>query len=175
MLRNKTNIRSIDTVAVGMNEADRHRHSSIFLRVILCALLFCLPHNSFLLAESDVFVSLKSSEVNMRVGPGKEYPVSWVFMKAYLPMILIAEFDQWRKVKFLDGTTGWVHKNMISRRCTAITLKDTVMYKNDSKKYPVAKLEKGVIVKVIKQESEFVKIEVSHLKGWVEREVLWGF
>ena len=76
--------------------------------------------SSFSLKATDLFVSFKSSEVNMRVGPGKEYPIAWVFMRANLPMILMAEFDQWRKVKFIDGTVGWVHKNMISRKSSAI-------------------------------------------------------
>lgn len=130
---------------------------------------------SYTRAETDVFVSLKSSEVNMRVGPGKEYPISWVFMRAYLPMQLIAEFDQWRKVKFMDGTTGWVHKNMISRKSTAIVLNSTVMYKFSSKKYPIAKLEKGVVVEVDKSDGEFIKVRIGNLKGWVEKEFLWGF
>lgn len=147
-----------------------------FLPAFLFFIVLFLGQFSFsAFAEPEVFVSLKSSEVNMRVGPGKEYPISWVFMRAHLPMQLIAEFDQWRKVKFLDGTVGWVHKNMISRKSTAIVLNNTVMYKYSSKKYPLAKLEKGVVVEVEKADGEFVKVKISNIKGWVEKDFLWGF
>ena len=52
------------------------------------------------------FISLKAPKVNMRVGPGKKYPIFWVFMKTGMPFKYIAEFDQWVKIKFLDKTEG---------------------------------------------------------------------
>jgi SH3-like domain-containing protein len=126
-------------------------------------------------AEAFTFVSLKSSEINMRIGPGKEYPITWVFMRANLPMILVAEFDQWRKVKFFDGTDGWVHKNMISRKNTVIVIKDhAIMYKYSSKSHPIARIEKDVIMKVIKKEANYVKVDINNMKGWVARNDVWG-
>ena len=146
------------------------------LLLFCCTLILALGQfSSSVLADTGIFVSLKSSEVNMRVGPGKEYPIAWVFMRAYLPMQLIAEFDQWRKVKFLDGTTGWVHKNMLSRKSTAIVLNDTIMYRYASKQYPIAKVEKGVIVEVEKSDGEFIKVKIGNIKGWIMKEFLWGF
>lgn len=32
------------------------------------------------------FVSLRSSEVNLRTGPGTNYPVDWVFVRRELPV-----------------------------------------------------------------------------------------
>lgn len=131
--------------------------------------------SSFSLKATDLFVSLKSSEVNMRVGPSKEYPIAWVFMRANLPMILMAEFDQWRKVKFIDGTVGWVHKNMISRKSSAIVTENyAIMYKHASKKHPIAKIEKGVVVRILKRDGDFVKADINNQKGWIEKKFLWG-
>lgn len=131
--------------------------------------------SSFSLKATDLFVSFKSSEVNMRVGPGKEYPIAWVFMRANLPMILMAEFDQWRKVKFIDGTVGWVHKNMISRKSSAIVTENyAIMYKHASKKHPIAKIEKGVVVRILKRDGDFVKADINNQKGWIEKKFLWG-
>lgn len=140
-----------------------------FIRIFLLLLFH------FELHGAGVFVSLKSSEVNMRVGPGKEYPVSWVFMRANLPMLLMAEFDQWRKVKFVDGTVGWVHKNMISHKSSAIIIKEhAIMYRHASKKHPIAKIEKGVVLRVIKRDGDFVKVDINNQKGWIEKKYLWG-
>lgn len=121
------------------------------------------------------FVSLKSSEINLRVGPGKEYPIGWIFMKAGLPVLLLTEFEQWRKIKFVDGIEGWVHQNMISAKRTGIIVNHlAILYKNASMSYPIAKLEKGVIVKIIKKEKSFIKIEVNKVRGWIEEKEIWG-
>jgi SH3-like domain-containing protein len=121
------------------------------------------------------FVSLKSSEINLRVGPGKEYPISWTFMRANLPVMLMAEFNQWRKVKFIDNTEGWVHQNMISNKNTAIVTSEfTILYKNASESQPIAKIKKDVILKVAKKDENWIKVEVNKIKGWVKKQDLWG-
>ena len=65
------------------------------------------------------FVSLKSDRVNLRQGPGTEYPTAWVFRRAGLPVEVIKEFESWRQVRDAEGTTGWVLGSMLSGRRTA--------------------------------------------------------
>ncbi|HBT40490.1 MAG TPA: hypothetical protein DEB21_00120, partial [Rhodospirillaceae bacterium] len=36
------------------------------------------------------FVSLRAGEVNMRSGPGVQYPVDWVYRRRHLPIEVIA-------------------------------------------------------------------------------------
>ena len=60
------------------------------------------------------FVTLKSDNVNMRAGPGTEYPVLWHYRKEGLPLRVEAEFGVWRKVVDHDGTTGWMHHSVVS-------------------------------------------------------------
>ncbi len=140
------------------------------LGLLILALSIC----TFLNVSAE-FVSLKSSEVNMRVGPGKEYPIIWIFMRANLPMLLIAEFDQWRKVRFVDNTEGWVHKNMISQKNTVIVSEDNVlMYRYSSTSNPIARVEKNVVLRVLKRESNWVKVEINNMKGWIQKKSLWG-
>ena len=50
------------------------------------------------------FVSLKSAEVNLRTGPGTRYPIEWVYKRRALPVEIIAEFDNWRRVRDWEGT-----------------------------------------------------------------------
>ena len=49
------------------------------------------------------FVSLKSDRVNMRKGPGTDYPTAWVYRRAGLPLEVIKEFEGWRQVRDADG------------------------------------------------------------------------
>src|SRR5262245_55806966 len=68
------------------------------------------------------FVSLKSDRVNLRQGPGTDYPTAWVFRRAGLPVEVIKEFESWRQVRDAEGTTGWVLGSMLSGRRTALIL-----------------------------------------------------
>jgi SH3-like domain-containing protein len=67
------------------------------------------------------FVSLGADRVNLRFGPGKEYPISWVLAREGLPVEIIGEFDTWRKVRLHDGDEGWVHSSLLSSRRTIMT------------------------------------------------------
>jgi SH3-like domain-containing protein len=60
------------------------------------------------------FVTTRSTPINVRVGPGMKYDVSWVYKVAGTPVEIIQEFDVWRKIRDVDGSEGWVHQNMLS-------------------------------------------------------------
>ncbi len=144
----------------------------VMKRFVCAILVLCLSNE---VAEAKQFVSLKSSKINMRVGPGDEFPISWVFLRAGLPMMLIAEFQHWRKVRYLDNTEGWMHKNMISGRNTAVVVKDkALLYKKNSESCPIARLEKNVIVRVLEKRDNWIKVDINKVKGWIPREDLWG-
>ena len=58
------------------------------------------------------FVSLKSSEVNLRTGPGTRYPIEWVYQRRALPVEITAEFDNWRRVRDSEGVVGWIQRRI---------------------------------------------------------------
>ena len=59
------------------------------------------------------FVSLKSNDVNLRVGPSVNYPIELKYTQNNLPVEIIDEFDVWRKVKDYTNNTGWLHKSLL--------------------------------------------------------------
>ena len=122
------------------------------------------------------FVALKSNEINQRVGPGPNYPVEWIYMKAGLPVEVIAEFDNWRKIRDKDGTEGWVHQSMVcSKRNGFIKDAETIMYsENDVKSHPIVRLEPGVMVEILKCREDWCLVRSFDFKGWVQRIFLWG-
>ncbi len=67
----------------------------------------------------------------MRVGPGRDYMVDWMYMKRGLPMEVIQEYDTWRKVRDAEGNEGWVLHSLLSGDRTAIVApweeKDTMI------------------------------------------------
>jgi len=60
------------------------------------------------------FASTRSTPINVRVGPGTRYEISWIYQKAGVPVEIIQEFDTWRRIRDVDGETGWVHQNLLT-------------------------------------------------------------
>jgi len=130
------------------------------------------------------FVSLKSDRVNLRQGPGMEYPTAWVFRRAGLPVEVIKEFESWRQVRDAEGTTGWVLGTMLSGRRTAVVLpweagaggSAVAMLRDDDSEGAavVARLEAGVLASIISCDGRWCRVSVGGVRGYVEQSKLWG-
>lgn len=124
------------------------------------------------------FVSLRAGEVNMRSGPGVQYPVDWLYKRRHLPIEVIAEFQTWRKVRDHQGTQGWVHQTMLDGERTAIVLgrTRTLRAEADSNSRALARLEPDVIVRIAAcpQGAGWCRVRAAGFEGWIRRVELWG-
>jgi SH3-like domain-containing protein len=130
------------------------------------------------------FVSLKSDRVNLRQGPGTEYPTTWVFKRVGLPVEVIKEFENWRQVRDAEGTTGWVLGTMLSGRRTAVILpweikgekQQAVPLRDDDSESSraVAHVEAGVLANVITCDGRWCRVSISGFRGYIEQAKLWG-
>ena len=128
------------------------------------------------------FVSLKSGRVNSRIGPGVNYSVDWMYMKAGLPMEIIQEYDNWRRVRDADGAEGWINQSLLSGRRTAIVApwqrgKDeplSLQAKPDAKASAVAYLEPGVIGTIKLCDGDWCQMTFDGHTGWINQTQLWG-
>ena len=124
------------------------------------------------------FVSLRANEVNLRTGPGVQYPVDWVYLRRKLPVEIIAEYGTWRKVRDWQGTQGWVHQSMLSGLRTFIVTGSTrtIRRKSDAGSDAVATLEAGVIGNLVSCPNldGWCRVEAAGNKGWLRRVDFWG-
>jgi SH3-like domain-containing protein len=131
------------------------------------------------------FVSLKSDQVNLRSGPGKDYPASWVFKRAGLPVEVVKEFDIWREVRDAEGTKGWVIQSLLSGRRTALVLpwdakpgvapKQTEIRRERSDtSRPVVMVEAGVIASILACDGRWCHVAIDRYRGYIEQKKLWG-
>lgn len=147
------------------------KHALLFFSLFFCGVNLWAQKNPL-----PRFASLKSNEVNERVGPGADYPVEWIYVRAGLPVEIIAEFDNWRKIRDQDGTQGWVHQSMLcSKRHGIIQGGETSVYAaQDEKSQRLLQLAPGVLVEIVKCRDGWCQIRVDHFKGWIQRQFLWG-
>lgn len=122
------------------------------------------------------FVSLSSSEANMRSGPGERYPITWVYERRGLPMEVVREYGIWRQVRDPSGTTGWMNKNLLSGERTAyVTRTVRALHASGDIASPVVwRAQPGVIGNIVLCEEAWCQIRVEGRSGYILRDQLWG-
>ena len=127
--------------------------------------------------ETPRFVSLKSNEVNLRVGPSTNYPIVLRYITQNLPVEIIDEFNVWRKVKDHKGTIGWLHKSLIQGDRFVLT-----GYTNDND-VNLFNRPNGSVIGVIKKNNildlnscivYWCKVSQNNINGWVLKDNIWG-
>lgn len=122
------------------------------------------------------FVSLRVNDVNLRTGPGSRYPVEWVYHRKGLPVEIIDQYDQWRRIRDWQGTEGWVHQRMVTGTRTIIVKGGQQILHADANaaSAPLAKLDPGVIARLIECRAQWCELETQSIKGWLTRDEIWG-
>ena len=122
------------------------------------------------------FASLRSDEVNVRTGPGSRYPVDWVFKRKSMPVEIVAEYENWRKVRDWQGASGWVHQSLLTgKRSFLVSSKAADLHKTPAASAPVvAKLEPEVMGEIRSCAGDWCRVKTGSVTGWVERTDLWG-
>ncbi len=127
------------------------------------------------------FVSLKSDKVNVRRGPSNDQSIVWVFARAGLPVEIIAEADNWRRVRDSEGADGWVFHSLLSGRRTVLISpwskgqEAVALHSSRSTgSRAVAQLQSGVLGNVVTCDGEWCELTVGDYSGFVEQNKLWG-
>ena len=143
-----------------------------FFIINLFLLSFFLT-NSY--SDNNMYMSLKNKKVNVRYGPGLDYPIKFVFNKKNYPVEIIDEKENFRKILDIKKNSGWIHRSQLKKISSFITL-DTVILFSDSTKFsrPIAKIESGRLLNKKKCNLNWCRVETGEYKGWVLKENLWG-
>lgn len=91
--------------------------------VILCCLWGAATSSAYSKSDKPMrprFSSLKQQKTNVRVGPCTQYPIRWIYQRQGLPVEIIAQFANWRRIRGSDSSGGWVHALLLSARGTAL-------------------------------------------------------
>ena len=126
------------------------------------------------------FVSLKAEKVNVRRGPSSDHPVAWVFQRKGLPVEIVAEFENWRRIRDSDGEEGWILQSMLAGKRTAVVApwrgtQMTMLHTAANKQSSIAaNLAAGAMSDVTNCDGKWCEINASGYDGYVEQDMLWG-
>ena len=153
---------------------EKNNKDHLIILVLFFSILLFLP-KSFA-NESKKFLSLKNNEVNLRQGPSFEYPIKFIYIKKYLPVEVLDEFETWKKIKDFENNSGWIHISQLSKKKSAINVKNnSILYKKPTVySKPIARLELGRLVLIKKCNLKWCKIITGDFNGWIKKKYLWG-
>ena len=143
-------------------------------QIILTLLIFFLL--VFKLVAKDNFLSLKKNKVNVRYGPGFDYPVKYIYNKIHLPIKLIDKKENFRRIIDLKNNSGWVHISQLKKSNSFIILENKVLFKKASNfSKPILRLEKGRMLLIKKCLINWCNVKTDNYYGWVKTNNIWGF
>ena len=122
------------------------------------------------------FVSLRSDDINLRVGPGRTYPIEWVLTRKDMPVEIVEEFEDWRRVQLWNDTRGWVLDRMVTgdRHVVVSGTVRAIHRRSDAASGLVARAEPGVVARLLACQGDWCRIESGGYQGWVKRGDVWG-
>ncbi len=127
-------------------------------------------------AEKPRFLSLRASKTNVRFGPGRRYPIAWVFVRRGLPVRIVGRFETWRRIRDWEGSEGWIHQSLLSGRRSVIVLDGPAAFhrRPDPKARPIARVERRAVGRLLRCEGAWCSVEFSGRNGWIRKTAVWG-
>ncbi|WP_235562573.1 SH3 domain-containing protein [Brevundimonas sp. Root1423] len=123
------------------------------------------------------WLSLKSSEVRARSGPGLDYRILWEYRASGLPVQVVAETTEWRKICDPEGAVAWVHRSVVSSRRSVLNASDAEVpiRAGRSDTAPVrARLSPHALASMDECEDGWCEVRVRRLRGWVRQMAVFG-
>ena len=130
---------------------------------------------SYVVSE-EIFLSLKKNKVNVRYGPSFDYPIKYVYRKIELPLKVIDKKENFRRVIDHKKNSGWIHISQLRNSRSIVTKSEKILFRKPTKySKPLAKLDKGRLLKVSKCEKKWCNISTGDYSGWILKDdKIWG-
>jgi len=147
-------------------------HSRVCKTTILLFALFLIPSLCF----GAKVVSVKKDNVNVRSGPGTEFPVAMELFKGY-PLKVVQEKGDWLKVSDFENDSGWIYSSLVKPGSTVIVngkKSINMRSKPNTTASIVAVVDRGVVLTKISSKGKWVKVKHSQgTTGWIYSPLLW--
>ncbi|SMF78492.1 SH3 domain-containing protein [Allosphingosinicella indica] len=127
--------------------------------------------------KTPYWASISAGKALMRTGPGRNFPATWLYQRADLPIEVIEVYPNWRKIRDPGGTEGWMLVNLLSDTRTAIVQGsgELTMHKKPEAGAPVAyRVQPGVVGRISRCKAGWCRLDVKGKAGFIEARNLYG-
>lgn len=123
------------------------------------------------------WASIKAAKLNMRAGPGRDFPIRWVYKRPGLPLKVVRVHQGWRLVRDPAGDEGWVTANLLTKERSAIVVGKglaAIREKPSSNARLQWNAEPGVVGAIGDCDDGWCELDVAGRTGYVRADRLWG-
>jgi SH3-like domain-containing protein len=123
------------------------------------------------------YISLKFGKVNARAGPGDDHRLLFVYRVKGLPVQVVAETTEWRRICDPEGHLVWVHRRTTQGRRTLMNTKSkpAPLYRRPRQgARVVAYLNPRALAALDRCQKDWCRVRVDGVSGWTPRDALWG-
>lgn len=127
--------------------------------------------------QPPYWASISAGRALMRVGPGQNYPATWLYIRPDLPIRVIGVQGDWRRVQDPDGTIGWMLVRLLSDQRSGIVRGQAPqpMYESADMASAVRyRAEPGVVGRVSRCADGWCLFDVDGRRGYIRVDTLWG-
>ena len=137
-----------------------------FILIFFCTTAF---------SNENYYLMLKNSKVNVRMGPGLDYPVKFIYKKKYLPVKVIDKKENFRKVIDHKKNSGWIHISQLKKVNSVIVLSNRILFKKPTfNSKPIANIESGKLFVLEKCKKNWCEVSSQNYSGWINMDNVWG-
>lgn len=157
------------------------RAAPVLLAALLCGAAAPSPVSPQRVTPSGMpvprYVSLKFDKVNARSGPGDDHRLLWVYRVRGLPVQVVAETAEWRRICDPEGGLAWVHRRTTDGRQMVMNRNRTpapLLKKPRDDAKATAYLSPRTLASLVKCEDGWCRIKADGASGWAREGQLWG-
>ena len=141
------------------------------LVLILLAIFF----SKIAIAETNYFLMLKNNKVNVRYGPGFDYPIKYIYKKKNLPIKVIDKKENFRRIIDIKNNSGWIHSSQLKKAKSFILLEDQLLFSKPTKySKPIIRIAKGRLLLIKNCKKSWCRVKTEKYIGWLKTENIWG-
>lgn len=123
------------------------------------------------------WASIATGDALLRTGPERTFPAVWRYRRVDLPVQVVQTYGNWRRIKELDGTEGWMLATLLSARRTAVITGQglaPLRSSADDNAPPNWQAQPGVVGRITKCEAGWCLFDTGGKKGHIRMERIWG-
>jgi SH3-like domain-containing protein len=127
--------------------------------------------------KTPYWASISAGKAMMRTGPGKNYPATWLYLRADLPVQVVETYPSWRKIRDPGGETGWMLQGLLSDTRTALVTggEPRPMHESAKADSPIRfRAQPGVVGRISRCSDGWCRFDVGGRDGYIRVDHIWG-
>jgi SH3-like domain-containing protein len=99
-----------------------------------------------------------------------------VFQRRGLPVRVIDEYGNWRRIADSDDAGGWVYHALLTAKRMALVTAPEVSFRAEPAEDAgaTAEAEQGVVAHLLQCQRDWCQVEASGTEGWLRKDTIWG-